>query len=116
VVAWRFLIPRYELIGVAAGSLLAQALPAVVYLWAVHGLMELDVARFVSRGLGRPALCAALLLGGLLLVHGRVSGWASLLAVSAAGGAAYAALAWLFALEEDREALRWLLAKVRQTA
>ena len=116
VVAWRLLIPRYELLGVAGGSLLAQLLPALVYLWAVHALLGVPTLAFWSRALARPALCAGVLLAALLAVHGRVGGWASLILVCAAGGALYAALAWTAALDEDREAFRWALAKARARA
>jgi O-antigen/teichoic acid export membrane protein len=111
LLAWRLLIPRYGLLGVAAGSLLAQAGPNLLYVWGVHRLIGVTWGRFWSQALSRPAFCAGALLCLLLAVHGRVQSWPVFLAVVAGGCALYAASAWFVALPEDREALRWATRK-----
>jgi O-antigen/teichoic acid export membrane protein len=110
---WYFLIPRYGLLGVALGSLLAQALPAVVYLWAVHGLLRVPSGAFLVDALARPASCAAAMAVFLLAVHQRAGSWGSLIGLVAVGGVIYAGGAWVIAAREDREALRWILRRLR---
>ena len=112
LIAWRLFIPRYELLGVALGSLLAQLIPTTFYLAAVHRLIGLPVGKFWTHGLARPAVCALALLSLLLLLHARVDGWAALIALGALGAVFYALCAWVLALPEDREAFQWLLAGV----
>ena len=111
--AWRLLIPRYGLMGVAGASLLAQLIPAIVYLEAVHRLMALPSRRFLVEGLIRPAFCAAILGGFLLSLHGRAGSWPSLAALLAAGGLLYAGCAAVVAIREDLDAARWILRRLR---
>lgn len=111
--AWRALIPSLGLLGVALGSLLAQLLPAAVYLTAVHRLIKLPAADFLAGALMRPAACAAVLGGYLLALHGRAHSWVELLVLLASGGLLYAGCAWALATAEDREALRWVLRRLK---
>lgn len=113
---WRLLIPRWQLLGVAAGSLLAQALPAIVYLAMIHRLIRLPNWRFIAGVVARPAVAGSLLLLFLLLLHGKAGSWLSLAALCSAGGVVYAAAALILAGPDDREALRWALAKLKRRA
>lgn len=107
LIGWRLLIPRWQLVGVAAASLLAQLIPASVYLEAVHRLLKIGSWRFLTETLARPAAAALLLAGFLLTLHERATSWAALIALCAAGGAVYAAAAYALASREDRDALTW---------
>ncbi len=96
LVAWTLLIGRYRLLGVALGSLLAQALPTGFYLAATHrGLLRLSWSRFVNESLVRPFLCAALLLAVVFPFHQLATSWPRLFGLAAAGLAVYAACGWL---------------------
>lgn len=105
--AWALLIGRYQLLGVALGSLLAQAVPTTVYLLVAHSrLLRLSAGRFFSEALLRPCAGAGLLLALVMPVHQFASTWPRLLAMGAAGVAVYGAAAWALFDRDDRDLCR----------
>ncbi|MEK7234269.1 MAG: oligosaccharide flippase family protein [Elusimicrobiota bacterium] len=110
LVAWWWLVPRYQLLGMATGALLAQILPVGVYLFAVHGkLLRLPAGRFFSEALGAPLAGAALLMALVFPLHHLASSWPRLLGLGAAGTLLYYSSAWLLLGREDREFIRGLV-------
>lgn len=109
VIGWRLLIPRYELLGVATASLLAQIIPTSAYLTAVHDLLGVSWLDFLARSCARPVFCAGLMLGILLAVHARLNSWPAFAAAIIGASALYAAAAWAVADADDRAAARALL-------
>lgn len=107
LLAWKVLIGRYALLGVALGSLLAQAIPACVYLAYVHReILEISSRQYFNEGLRAPCLSAVLLLGLVFPFHSSVTSW-PLLALCAAGGTLiFYASTWLFCGAEDRRIAR----------
>jgi O-antigen/teichoic acid export membrane protein len=115
--AWSLLIRRYQLLGVALGSLLAQAVPTTIYLLVAHArLLRLRPGRFALEALLPPFLSAGLLLALVMPMHQYASTWPRLLATGAAGGAIYGAAAWALLDRDDRELCRRALASVRRRA
>ena len=112
VLAWWWLIPRYSILGAALGSLLAQALPAVFYLRAVHkNILRLSWPDFLEGGLYAPLTSAAVLLAVVFPAHAWASSWPRLLALSGAGCALYYGSTWLLLDGDEREVvlklMRW---------
>lgn len=108
---WLWLVPRYGLLGAAWGTLAAQCLTVSFYLAAVHGkIVGLPWRRFAAEeGLLGPAVSATALLAVVMPLHHLAGSWGSLLALCAAGAAAYAGAAWAFMPAEDKELARSLL-------
>lgn len=105
--AWSVLVPRWGLVGVGWGALLAQAVPTVFYLVLVHRrVLHLDVRRFVEQSVLAPAACAGAMLAVVFPFHASVSGWASLAAMSAGGLGVYALAAWVLLGSDDRALVR----------
>lgn len=112
--AWAILIRRYQLLGVALGSLLAQAIPTTVYLSVVHArLLRLPTGRFVREVLMRPFLSAGLLLALVMITHQFASTWPRLLGIVAGGCSLYCASAWWLLDRDDRELCLRLWASAR---
>lgn len=110
VVAWKLLIPHYALLGVALGSLLAQALPGSVYLFLIHRrVLALPLRRFVSEGLYAPVASAALLLVATAPIHMLATNWIRLFSLAAFGGLVYYASTWFLLDTEDRELIKKFL-------
>lgn len=104
LVAWRLLVPRYQLLGVAGGSLLAQLVPALVYVAVVNRrALALGPRRYLEEGVSHAALAAAALLAFVFPLHALASTWPRLIALSAAGAALYASLVWRLSEPVDRE-------------
>jgi O-antigen/teichoic acid export membrane protein len=109
VLAWHWLLPRYDILGVAIGSLLAQVIPAFFYLWAVHrNILGIGFARYFAQSLWRPFLCAGILLAVVFPIHRFGYAWEGFLAIVVGGGLIYCAAAWLLLDADDR----WMLHKV----
>lgn len=110
VVAWKILIPRYQLVGVALGSLLAQALPACAYLAHMHGgVLKIGWRRYAADGLRAPLVSAALLLAVVFPFHSGATTWLRLFALGGAGAAAFYASTWLMLHADDRALVRQFL-------
>lgn len=108
--AWWWLIPRHGILGAAAGSLVAQCVPACFYLGMVHTrLLKLPLGRYLSESLYAPCVSAGLLLALVFPLHHRVGGWPGLILLAAAGGLLYYGSTWLLLDREDRELLRRFL-------
>jgi O-antigen/teichoic acid export membrane protein len=107
---WPFLIPRWGIVGAAAGALAAQSLPTLFYLDATHRrLLGLGWGRFLrATALPLTAPGAALL---AIAWAGRAYAWTwpGFFAVSAVSGLVYLALLWpALPAEDKRAARRWL--------
>ncbi len=107
---WPLLIPRWGIAGAAAGALAAQALSTIYFLESAHrGLLGLGWGRFL-REVGAPlAPALAAMLIAAWLGRALAWGWGGFFSVSAAAGAVYAALLWVFLPQEDRLSARGLL-------
>lgn len=115
LVSWYFLIGRYQLLGVALGSLLAQAIPTTAYLLVAHSrILRLETGRFVSEVLLRPFACAALLLALVMPLHEYASSWPRLLGVVAAGCLLFYAAGWRLLDRDDRELCRRVGSSLRK--
>jgi O-antigen/teichoic acid export membrane protein len=110
LLAWRLLIPRYGLMGVASGSLIAMALPTAVNLWLVNRhVVGVRLRHYASEVLYAPFLSAALMLALLFPVHAWATGWLRLVGLAAAGAAVYYGTTWALLNEEDHSLLKRFL-------
>lgn len=104
ILSWSLLTRRYGVHGVAAGALLAQALPAMAYLTIVHRTMiGIGARRFIAEGLRGPVLAAGCMVLVIFPVHHLASGWGRLAGLCAAGLLVYAGAAWRLLREDDKE-------------
>jgi O-antigen/teichoic acid export membrane protein len=106
--AWRLLAPTYGLLGIAMGSLLGQALPALVYVVHVHRMIHLGTRRFLS-SLRAPVASAVLISAALFPFHEVATTWPKLVAFSAAAYALFYGSTWLLMHREDRELMKRFL-------
>lgn len=110
LLGWWLLVPHYGLIGVAAASLIAQLLPAIVYLAVVNrGILGLGWKRFVEEALWHPAAAGAILLMFVFPLHALASNWPRLVLLSAAGGLLYLGAFWKLMEPSDRETVKGLV-------
>lgn len=107
---WPVLIPRFGIAGAAAGTLIAQALPTLFYLDAVHRkILGLSWGRFMKEVVAPLTLPAAVLVFIAWLGREAAWTWAGFVSVNAVAGLAYAGLLWRALPDEDRQAAaRWL--------
>lgn len=112
VLVWWIAIPRYELLGVALGTLLGQGVPALFYALHMNRVIGLSFSRYVGEGLRGPALSALLCLGAVLPFHDLATSWPRLGLFALLGAAVFYGSTWLLLSGEDRalavEALRRL--------
>jgi O-antigen/teichoic acid export membrane protein len=110
LILWPILIPRWGIVGAAAGALAAQALPTLFYLDATHRrLLGLPWGRFL-REVAAPLTAPTVVLI-LIAWLGRSAAWTwpGFILVNAAASLAYAGLLWRALPDEDRRAAaRWL--------
>lgn len=110
LLAWWLLIPRYGLLGVAAGSLIAMSLPTVVNLWLVNRhVMGVRMRHYAKEVLYAPFLSAAFMLALMFPAHAWAQNWPRLIGLSAAGAAVFYGTTWLLLVEEDRALVRRFL-------
>ena len=103
---WPVLIPRLGILGAALGTFIAQLLPLLFALGAVHRLVRLGWGRYLADALG-PALIAGCAMMALVMpLHESAGRWSGMIGLSAAGGLLYAGIAWLCLPELDRDFLR----------
>lgn len=108
--AWTWLIPRYGILGAAAGTLLSQAVPVLVFLVLVHRkVLGLSGPRYAREGLLAAGAGAALALAVVMPLHHLAQGWVRLIAFAAVGAALYYGAAWAFLSAEDKALVRSLL-------
>lgn len=112
VLAWKLLVPRLGILGVALGSLLAQALPMTGYLlWLHGGLLRLGEGRFLREAAAAPLTSAALLALLVYPAHSFVDSWPRLIAAVACGLLLYYGSAWLLLDADDKRLLKALVKK-----
>ncbi len=111
---WPLVIPRWGILGAAAGLLAAEWLVVPVFLTFVHRRhLGLTWAEFLDQGCRRPFLSALVLAAVSLAFHGQVQGWAGLLCFGGAGLALYWGAGYAVMEENDRRILRdWSRAKL----
>ena len=92
---WSVLVPRWGILGAAAGALGAQAVPALVYVHEAHDrFLKLSWERFAREVLWPIALPTLVLLCCAWAGRPLAWTWPGFLSVCAVSSAAYAALAW----------------------
>lgn len=107
--AWYFLIPRLGILGAGVGSLIAQALPAVVFLALAHRrFLGLSPGRFLE-GVLAPAVSGALLLLVVFPLHAQATSWARLLGLVGAGLCAFYGSTYFLLADDERRLLRGFL-------
>jgi len=110
LLAWRIFIPRYGLMGVAEGSLIAIALPTAANLWLVNRrLLKVPLSRYAGEVLYAPFLSATLMLALLFPTHALATGWLRLVGLATAGVLVYYGTTWALLGEEDHALLRRFL-------
>lgn len=113
VLGWKLLLPRFGLLGVALASLIGQALPAVLYLHAVHkNIMGISPRRYWAECLAAPGVSAALMLAVVFPFHAWAGTWVRLIVLAAAGLLAYGGAAWLLLDKDDREMVAKVLRRL----
>lgn len=107
VIAWAFLVGPWDLVGLGLGSLLAQLLPALVFIpWIHRSVLGLRLADFLSEGVFVPACCAALMFAVVFPFHDRATSWPLMAGFAAGGLLIYAAATWVLLGSEDRALIR----------
>lgn len=105
---WPVLIPRFGILGAAAGTLTAQLLPSLVIIGAVNRLLGMTWGDYLAHALGPALVAGAALMIVVLPVHHLAGTWTGMMALSAAGCAVYAFTGWRCLPELDRGFLeRW---------
>lgn len=105
VIGWSLFVKPYGLRGVALGSMLAQAVPALCYLAAVDSLLGVGWGRFLQ-GVWRPALSAALMLAAVFPVHHMATSWPRMILLGMLGAGVFYGSAFILLSEEDRAHVR----------
>jgi O-antigen/teichoic acid export membrane protein len=103
VAAWIWLIPRYQLLGVAFGALLSQMLLTLCFVPTTHRkFMRLPLRRYLSESLYRPFLSAGFAIAAVLPLQHLASSWPRLLTLGSLGLLAYYGSTWFLLGFEDR--------------
>jgi len=109
---WIFLVPRWGILGAAAGAAGGQALPALIYAGFVQTrILGLGWKRFLEECLAAPSLSSASLLGAAMILHAHGSTWPRLLALCGLGGVLCYGLVWRLSSADDRELALSLLGR-----
>ncbi len=110
LILWPLLIPRFGIVGAAAGALAAQALPTLYYMHATHKrLLGLEWGRFLKEAVMPLVLPTAALIFVAWLGRGLAWTWRGFLIVNMAASLTYLGFAWKALPAEDvQSALRWL--------
>lgn len=104
---WPWMIPRWGLLGAAAGALIAQSVSTALFVSIVHSrLLHLGWGRFASETMLPAGAGTAVLLLLAWPLRVRVTGWISFFALCAAAGACYTIVFWRLLPLEDRRFLR----------
>lgn len=111
---WKLLIARYGILGVAAGSALAQALCMTVALAFSHRrILNLPWREFLAEGLYAPGLSALLTLTAVFPIHSSVTTWPRMLACVLGVAAIYYSSTYALMSREDRSLFWNWVASVR---
>jgi len=112
LLAWKVLVPRLGILGVAWGSLAAQALPSIAYiLWLHVKVLRLSEGQYVRETLYAPGLSALLLTALVSPLHALVTDWPRLFAVVASSLALFYGSTWYLLAFEDKQFVRRLLTR-----
>ncbi len=118
LILWPILIPRYGIMGAAAGFMAAEWIVAPVFILYVHKrFLKIPLRTYWSQSCWRPATAGMALAALLVATHGRVGNWLELIALAAAGGGLFCGVTyWL--LDQEAKALLsdWVKAKLRLSA
>lgn len=107
LLAWKLLTPSLGLTGVALGSLVAQAVPACLYIGYLHRrVLRVSFREYLEHGLWAPGMSAALLLAAVFPWHPWATGWVRLGMLAGIGFLVYYCSTWLLMSREDRDLLR----------
>ena len=107
VFLWRLLIPRYGILGVAIGTLAAQAVPTCVYIWIVHKkILHMPFTRYAAEGLWAPLCSAALQLCVIFPRHDAATSWFTMALFACAGYGVYYGSLWLLLNAEEKSLIR----------
>jgi O-antigen/teichoic acid export membrane protein len=110
VFAWKFLVPRYGILGVAEGSLIAQMIPTVFYLFWLHAwLLRLGEGQYLKQAVAAPALSGLLLTALVFPIHAYVDDWPRLFGAAAAGLLLYYGSTWFLLDWDDKQFAKRLL-------
>ncbi len=112
LLAWKILIPRYGILGVAWGSLIAQAAPTILYLlWLHTAVLRLAEGRYMREALYAPVASALVLTLFVFPAHPLVQDWTRLIAVVALGLGLYYGSTWFLLDFDDKQFLKALLSR-----
>ena len=101
---WIFLVPRWGILGAAAGAAAGQAFPALIYSGFIQAkILDLGWERFLRECLAAPVLSSASLLVAAMILHAHGSTWPRLLALCGLGGVLCYGLVWRLSSADDRE-------------
>jgi O-antigen/teichoic acid export membrane protein len=103
--AWFVLVPRFGILGAAAGTLLAHAALAAYCLNWARELSGLGFGRYLREAVLAPMAAAAAMALLIFPWHGQVGNWLELAALSLAGLAVFAGLAARFMAAEDKDVI-----------
>ena len=104
---WPWMIPRWGLLGAAAGGLIAQLVSTTAFVSFVHArLLDLSWPRFARETLIPSAAGTAALLVVVWPLRVRVEGWISFFALCGAAGALYTVIFWRLLPADDRRFIR----------
>lgn len=103
LLAWKLLIARHGILGVAIGSAVAQGLCMTIALAFSHvRIMRLSWREFLTEGLYAPGLSAVLTLAVIFPIHSSVTTWPRMLACILGVVAVYYSSTYVLMSHEDR--------------
>jgi hypothetical protein len=110
LLGWKFLVPRLGILGVAWGSLAAQAAPTFFYLvWLHTRVLRLSEGQFIKEALRAPVLSALMLTALVFSVHPLVQDWPLMVLVVGAGLALFYGSTWAMLDFDDQQFVKRLL-------
>ncbi|MBI3551218.1 MAG: oligosaccharide flippase family protein [Elusimicrobia bacterium] len=110
IAAWKLLVPRIGILGVAWGSLLAQSVPTVIYLLWLHvGVLRLTEGQYARQTLFAPAMSGLLLALAVFPLHPFVDDWPRLFGTVAGGLLLYYGSTWFLMDDGDKRLLKQIL-------
>lgn len=113
VIGWKLLVAKHSILGIAAGTLGAQAIcAAAALLYNHHRLMGLKWSDY-GKALAAPVASAILALAVIFPFHDQATTWPLLFLAAALVAAVYYGTTWLMMSRDDRSLLRTFLERYR---